>query len=106
MGDPKNQDYDVALLQLCSPLLLTEHAQSVCLPCSGQEAPPSQVCMFSLWEGQTGEGGLWGGPLVCQTEDSGYFVLGVISRRLWHVPEARSLHLSPHAQRLDPGTTP
>ncbi|KAK6317965.1 hypothetical protein J4Q44_G00112560 [Coregonus suidteri] len=126
--DPSSQDYDVALLQLDSPLLITEHAQSVCLPCSGQEVPPSQVCMLSSWEGQTG--GPWnstveplevpllshadceryntgrltprmlcagspqhhgqdtctgpgdsGGALVCQTEDSGYFVLGVSSRR-------------------------
>nr|XP_023996016.1 ovochymase-2-like [Salvelinus alpinus] len=126
--DPSSQDYDVALLQLDSPLLITEHALSVCLPCSGPEVPHSQVCMLSSWESQTG--GPWnstveplevplvshadceryntgrltprmlcagppqhrgqdtctgpgdsGGALVCQREDSGYFVLGVSSRK-------------------------
>ncbi|KAJ8002786.1 hypothetical protein DPEC_G00162570 [Dallia pectoralis] len=126
--DPSSQDYDVALLQLDSPLLLTQHSQSICLPRPGKEVPPPQVCLLSWWEGQTG--GPWnstvkpvevplvsraacersyagrlsltptmlcagvpqlhgldtctgntGGSLVCQTEDSGYFVLGVSSHR-------------------------
>nr|XP_017209773.1 chymotrypsinogen B isoform X1 [Danio rerio]XP_021326331.1 chymotrypsinogen B isoform X1 [Danio rerio] len=45
-------DYNVALLQLSSPLNLSGRTQPACLPSAGQEIPPSLQCWTPVWTGQ------------------------------------------------------
>ncbi|KAM4618540.1 ovochymase-2 [Polymixia lowei] len=55
--NPTFCDYDAALLQLSSPLLLTEHVQTIHLPNHNveQEATPIQVCTVSGWAEPAGD---------------------------------------------------
>ncbi|XP_067293243.1 ovochymase-2-like [Pseudorasbora parva] len=47
--NPSSPEYNVALLQLSSPLNLSESTQPVCLPSAGQEISPSLRCCAPLW---------------------------------------------------------
>ncbi|XP_059505974.1 transmembrane protease serine 2-like [Stegostoma tigrinum] len=52
-----NKDYDIALLKLKSPFMLSDSIRPVCLPNYGQTFPTGSICWISGW------GDLWeGGP--------------------------------------------
>uniref|UniRef100_F7FY57 Transmembrane serine protease 9 n=1 Tax=Monodelphis domestica TaxID=13616 RepID=F7FY57_MONDO len=53
--NPVILDFDVAVLELASPLLFNKYIQPVCLPLTIQKFPVGQKCMISGW-GNTHEG--------------------------------------------------
>uniref|UniRef100_A0A2K6MFH7 Transmembrane serine protease 9 n=1 Tax=Rhinopithecus bieti TaxID=61621 RepID=A0A2K6MFH7_RHIBE len=94
-------DFDVAVLELTSPLPFGRHIQPVCLPAATHIFPPSKKCLISGWGylkedfrthlprpaselrqagGQiTQKRGDSGGPLVCEEPPGRFFLAGIVS---------------------------
>ncbi|XP_037586952.1 transmembrane protease serine 9 [Cebus imitator] len=68
--NPGILDFDLAVLELASPLAFNKYIQPVCLPLAIQKFPVGRKCMISGW-GNTQEGN--GEP--CPTEGNGGFIL-------------------------------
>ncbi|OPJ67999.1 transmembrane protease serine 9 isoform B [Patagioenas fasciata monilis] len=47
--NPIMLDYDVAVLELATPLVFTKHIQPICLPTAAQEFPVGKKCVISGW---------------------------------------------------------
>ncbi|XP_077066706.1 ovochymase-2 [Siphateles boraxobius] len=57
--NPSSLEFNVALLQLSSPINLSESTQPVCLPSAGQDIPPSLRCWTSQMSGHGEHRPVW-----------------------------------------------
>uniref|UniRef100_A0A2K5QFL0 Transmembrane serine protease 9 n=1 Tax=Cebus imitator TaxID=2715852 RepID=A0A2K5QFL0_CEBIM len=77
--NPGILDFDLAVLELASPLAFNKYIQPVCLPLAIQKFPVGRKCMISGW-GNTQEGnGDSGGPLACEETPGVFYLAGIVS---------------------------
>uniref|UniRef100_A0A8D2F9H5 Transmembrane serine protease 9 n=1 Tax=Theropithecus gelada TaxID=9565 RepID=A0A8D2F9H5_THEGE len=77
--NPGILDFDLAVLELASPLAFNKYIQPVCLPLAIQKFPVGRKCMISGWGNMQEGNGDSGGPLACEEAPGVFYLAGIVS---------------------------